>query len=78
MSVIKKKPNRHNLITQLKSDLSNNEQIIDVLFGLLSISNLNAGEAVWELIQFLPVNSKTKNDIIQLNIDGTEVFFFFT
>lgn len=77
VNVNRKKPNRLSLISQLKSDLSNNEQIIDILFGLLSNSNQNTGDAIWELIKFLPVNMKVKNDIIQLNIDGSEVFSFF-
>ena len=77
VNVNRKKPNRLSLISQLKSDLSNNEQIIDILFGLLSNSNQNTGDAIWELIKFLQVNMKVKNDIIQLNIDGSEVFSFF-
>lgn len=74
----KKKPSKFALVTTLKSEISNGDSIIEVLFGLLSNANQNTGDAVWELIKFLPVNVKVRNDIVELKLDGSdEVFTLF-
>lgn len=69
----KKKPNRLMIVEDLKKDLSNDQNTINKLFKLISNTNEKTGEAVWELIKFLPVNSKFKENILNLNIDGTMV-----
>ena len=74
IQINKKKENRLLIISNLKNNLSNDQEVIDKLFDLLSnTTNVETGEAVWELIKFLPTNSKVKDTILKLNINSENV-----
>ena len=48
---------------RFKLTISNNQKVMDVLFELLSGSNMRMVENVWEILSYLPVNKQVKSQI---------------
>lgn len=62
---------------KFKVQLANNQKFSDLLIELLSNSNENMVEDVWQILKMLPFNKNLKTQIEKFaNIDNSEVNYF--
>lgn len=53
-----------------KSLLSNNQKLMDILFDLLSSSDIKVANDTWELLTILPLNMSLKTSLEKLQIEN--------